>query len=166
MSAGLSLTLQGDTRFELALGNLAQAVEDRGSLLALLGTYLESATIERFDREQAPDGSKWTASIRAREEGGKTLTDSSVLRSSITHNVRGDAVEIGTNLIYAGVHQFGATIRPKNADYLAFFLPGGLVFATEVTIPARPFLGVGREDETELLALTEDFITAEAGWTQ
>lgn len=164
MAAGLSLRLEGDTRAELALGRLAHAVEDRASLLYVLGEYLESATIERFTREEAPDGQAWSESIRAREEGGKTLSDQGLLKGSITHNVRGDTIEVGTNLIYAGVHQFGATIRPKKGQYLKFFLPGGLVFAKEVTIPARPYLGISAEDQTELLALTEDHIAGEAEW--
>lgn len=168
MVAGLSLRLEGDTRAELALGRLAHAVEDRASLLDVLGEYLESATIERFDREEAPDGTAWSKSIRAREEGGKTLSNDGYLKGSITHNVRGDTIEVGTNLIYGGVHQFGATIKAKNADRLAFFLPGGLGFVRplEVEIPARPYLGIGAEDEAELLALTEDHVAGEAEWPQ
>lgn len=166
MAAGLSLTLEGDTRAELALGRLAHAVEDRGSLLDVLGQYLESATIERFDREEGPDGQAWDKSIRAREEGGKTLNDDGYLKGSITHNVRGDTIEVGTNLIYGGVHQFGATIKAKNADRLAFFLPGGLGFVRplEVEIPARPYLGIGAEDEEALIAEAQDEIARQAEW--
>lgn len=164
MAAGLTLTLEGDTRAELALGRLAHAVEDRASLLDVLGQTLETATTDRFDREEAPDGTAWDKSIRAREEAGKTLNDQGFLKGLITHNVRGDTVEVGTNLIYGGVHQFGATIRPKNGQALKFFLPGGLTFAKEVTIPARPYLGISAEDEIELLAQTEKHIAGETEW--
>lgn len=166
MAAALILTTQGAREVERQLAFVSGQVSDIGQLLANFGTYLESATIERFDTETAPDGSKWTQSIRAREEGGKTLTDSSQLRSSITHNVLPGGVEVGTNKIYAGVHNDGAVIRAKAGGKLKFALPGGLGFAQvdQVTIPQREFLGIGDEDETELLALADDYLDfAQAG---
>lgn len=165
MGAALALAVRGEAAIEARLGALIGAHADLSELTGAFGLYLESATIERFDNETAPDGSKWTPSARAKEEGGKTLTDTSQLRSSITHNADGDSVEVGTNKIYAGVHQYGATIRAKNAPYLAFRLPGDLGFrkVAQVTIPARRFLGISAEDETELFALADDFERDVAG---
>jgi len=45
-----------------------------------------------------------------------------------------------------GVHQFGATIVPKDAKALCFMLGSRVVFAEKVTIPARPYLGFGPAD--------------------
>ena len=165
MVARFELDIRGDAQAARALDQLAEAMGDLSPLAEIYGTYLESATIGRFDDETAPDGSAWSKSIRAREEGGKTLSDSGQLRSSITHNAFSDRVEVGSNKIYAGVHQDGATIRPKSADKLAFALPGGLGFVQvdEVTIPARPFLGLSQDDEVELAALTEDYAVAAFG---
>jgi phage gpG-like protein len=53
-------------------------------------------------------------------------------------------VAVGTNVIYAPVHEFGATITAKNAPYLRFQYPrrsGQWHSVRSVTIPARPFLG-------------------------
>ena len=47
---------------------------------------------------------------------------------------------VGTNVRYAAVHQFGATILPKNANHLAVPVGGGLHFLKMATIPSRPFL--------------------------
>jgi hypothetical protein len=52
---------------------------------------------------------------------------------------------------YAPPHEFGATIRPRNGPYLIFPMgvPGGgyrIVRATQVVIPARPFLLPSLED--------------------
>lgn len=49
---------------------------------------------------------------------------------------------IGSRVIYAAVHEFGATIRAKRAKYLKFFIPGvGWRQKKQVVIPARrPFL--------------------------
>ncbi|HYW76729.1 MAG TPA: phage virion morphogenesis protein [Gammaproteobacteria bacterium] len=47
---------------------------------------------------------------------------------------------VGTNLIYAPVHEFGATIRAKRAKYLRFKVGGQWVMKEQVTIPARPYM--------------------------
>ncbi len=49
--------------------------------------------------------------------------------------------EVGSNLVYAAIHEFGGIIRPRNVSgRLVFEIDGELVFAREVTIPARPYL--------------------------
>lgn len=57
---------------------------------------------------------------------GHLKGDSKRLRDSIHWQVDEAASEaaVGTNVIYAPVHEFGATIHAKNAPYLAFQLPG------------------------------------------
>lgn len=159
--AGVSISarVQGSAAIDARLAALAAANGDLSDLMDGIGLYLESSTIERFDTETAPDGSKWTPSRRAREQGGKTLTDSARLKSSIAHRSSATEAEVGTNLIYARIHQMGGTIRPKNGDYLTSALPGGLGFrrVSEVIMPARPFLGISAEDEEEILALAEDY---------
>lgn len=82
---------------------------------------------------------------------GKTLVKSGQLRNSISMQVLGGVLLVGAKPIYAGVHQFGATIKTKTAPYLKFKLPGGPWISTkQVTIPARPFLGVSTEDALEV----------------
>lgn len=159
--AGVSISarVQGSAAIDARLAALAAANGDLSELMDGIGLYLESSTIERFDTETAPDGSKWTPSRRAREQGGKTLTDRGQLKSSIAHRSSATEAEVGTNLIYARIHQMGGTIRPKNGEYLTVALPGGLGFrrVSEVIMPARPFLGLSDEDEEEILALAEDY---------
>lgn len=55
------------------------------------------------------------------------------------------AVRIGTNLVYAAIHEFGGIITPKNGEFLVFEVEGfggwtDKVFARQVEIPARPYL--------------------------
>lgn len=165
MSASFSLTTTGALDIQRRLGGLVLAFGDLTPLMEGFGSTLESGTLDRFDSESAPDGSAWKPSLRARTEGGKTLTDSAQLRGSITSQAGSDHVEVGTNKIYAGVHQFGATIRAKSSAGLRFQLPGGLGFrrVMEVEIPARPFLGLSSDDEAELLAQAEDYAAAAIG---
>ncbi len=161
-----------DLRFNLreieVLADRFDEAEARGrdltELMDRIGMAMETSTQERFETETAPDGGKWQPSIRARVQGGKTLTLSGRLANSITHRATGDSVEIGTNLIYANTHQEGATIRAKSGR-LAFNLPGGLGLRRpeQVVIPARPFVGLGGDDEETIVELAEDFFAEPLG---
>jgi len=48
--------------------------------------------------------------------------------------------QIGTNLIYAAIHEFGGEIRPVNARALVFEIDGKTVVTQLVRMPARPYL--------------------------
>lgn len=163
--ASFRVDTRGGHEIEARLGSLIAAFGDMTPLTEGWGQTLEDSVLYRFETETAPDGSKWEPSIRARMEGGKTLTKSGQLRDSRTHVAGRDYVEVGTNKIYAGVHQYGATIRAKAAPFLVFQLPGGLGLrkVKEVTIPARPFLGLSADDEEELLAQADDYAAVAMG---
>lgn len=135
------------------------ALSDTAPLMREVAAAMEAWTIGRFEREEAPDGTPWPPSRRALEQGGQTLTDHGLLRQSISRVFTARTAEAGTNLIYAGVHQGGATIRPVSAKALIFQVGGRTVSAQEVTIPARPFLGIGDDDERELGAIVGDFLS-------
>lgn len=124
-----------------------------------IGQYGESSTRSRFKNQAGPDSKRWVPSIRAREAGGQTLIMKARLLRSITHNANNSGTAWGTNVIYAGTHQFGAVIKAKSAGALRFKMPGGnFVTVKQVTIPARPFLGVNADDGREMLALANDAI--------
>lgn len=145
-----------------ALDRLARRMRDLTPVMDAIGSVLEEGVERRFDAQIAPDGTPWPPSIRARLVHGQTLTDTARLRRSITHEASRDRVEVGTNVVYAAPHQFGATIRPKKAKALVFQIPGvGWVTAQEVTIPARPFLGVDQADAAEIVGTIEDFLEGE-----
>ncbi len=61
-------------------------------------------------------------------------------------------VAVGSNLKYAPVHEFGATIRAKNAPFLVFkTLDGAWHKIKKVVIPARPFLQPAVQDSREVI---------------
>lgn len=71
------------------------------------------------------------------------LIDEGRLRASIEAKAITDLeVVIGTNVIYAAIHEFGGVITPKTAKYLRFYWEkiGQWVVTKSVTIPARPYL--------------------------
>ncbi|WP_377066988.1 phage virion morphogenesis protein [Roseovarius ramblicola] len=136
---------------DAALGDAIRRATDMTPLMRRIGNVLETSVSERFEQSKGPDGGPWPVSIRAREEGGQTLIDSARLRDSIVTEVEPRAVEIGSSLDYAATHQFGATIKPRDAKALAFRLPGGqFVTVGQVEIPARPFLGFDARDEADI----------------
>jgi len=51
-----------------------------------------------------------------------------------------DTVTVGSDLIYAPVHEYGARITAKSATNLRFIVDGRLVFTKSVNIPARPYV--------------------------
>ena len=163
MGASITVRTVGQDRLERELGGLARAFGDLEPLMDAIGLTLESNTLQRFDDEEAPDGSDWLPSLRAKETGGKTLTDTARLKGSITYRHSASDVEVGTNVKYAGVHQGGATIRPKGDGKLTFRIPGlGFRSTSEVVIPARPFLGISATDEVDVLDAVETYAAGAA----
>lgn len=160
MADGVELKIEAKSLPSVARGveELARRAEDPAPLMDEIGSLLTTSTIDRFERERAPDGQPWLPSIRAREEGGQTLTESARLRTSITHRVGNRSVEIGTNVVYAAVHQLGATIRAKHAKALRFKVGGRFATVKQVTIPARPFLGVSAGDERAIGEAVADYL--------
>lgn len=144
-----------------ALAAYAASGRSHAPLLRAIGVGLVETTQARFETATAPDGGPWTAlnpAYAATKKGLGILRESAMrggLQASITYAVAGDSVAIGSGKIYAGVHQFGATIRPKRGAFLRFRLGAGYATVRSVTIPARPYLGIGRADEEAVLDATE-----------
>lgn len=161
--SGVSITID-TVNLRASLDKLHGRMGHLQPLFEGIGQAVVSETVERFRREEAPDGSKWKKSQRAERENGLTLVGRGAhLRSSINPHARPDGVAVGTNMIYAAIHQFGGRTRPheirphKPSGALKF----GKVFAKRVNhpgslMPARPFLGVG---EHERAAIESEILT-------
>lgn len=132
---------------------LARRAGDTRPLMRNIASYLEFSIARRFETESGPDGVPWKPTIR----GGQILTDTARLRSSITSRATATVAEAGTNVIYAAVHQLGAVIKPRRARKLRFFISGAPVFADQVTIPARPFLGIDGDDDRAIGDIVRDY---------
>ena len=142
------------------LSGLVAALNDPSPLLAELGAYGLRSTRARFKTQTAPDGTAWAAlqpwyQKEKLRNKNLILTLNGYLRGQMTWQLVGDrTVEIGSNLPYAAVHQFGATIKPRAAKVLMF---RGHV-AKSVTIPARPYLGLSDEDRSEIVGRTLEWL--------
>lgn len=129
------------------LGNVAQvfqqlALDDRHALLDDIGQTVVGQTRWRFENEEAPDGTKWIPSQRALATGGTTLQLSGLLRDTVVYELLDSAVLIGSNRVYAAIHQWGGIAT----DYVA--------------LDARTYLGFNDDNLAEIGNLALDYYGA------
>lgn len=121
-----------------ALGTLrllAAKGKNLSPMLDELGRDEEARVLMRFEHGEAPDGTTWQALKQPRPRGGdKPLQDTGVLMGSITAQVHGNTLQVGTATDYAHYHQFGTQ-----------------------HIPARPFLGVSDDLLASIKELTHAY---------
>jgi phage virion morphogenesis protein len=162
--ASFTATFQ-DSEIRAGLARMRRTGRDPVPMLRAIGTRLVSNTQDRFDAAEAPDGTPWPAlrpAYAAMKRGPGILRESGMrggLQGSIAFDTTAGELAIGSNKIYAAVHQFGATIQAKTARALRFRLGNGLVAVRSVKIPARPYLGLSRRDEEDTLDVVEFFLT-------
>lgn len=139
--------LKADISQVLARLNKLKGTAGYMSALGAFGSIILNRIRLGFRLGRAPRGQAW---LPPKLRQGAPLRDTGRLARSITMQKGANVVSIGTNLRQARVHQFGATIKPKNATVLRFPGPGGFIFARQVTIPARPFMPLTSAGDADL----------------
>lgn len=179
-----------------------------GPLIKAIRLDLIGETKKNFFEGHGPDGETWAPLKWARSNSkgaDKPLRNRGILAAAVTSafskgNVSEETPDSflwGTNLEYAGTHQYGATITPKRGKFLAipatreaeqkgsprawgdgelkfrFGKKGGVAidlagtvqfyFSRQVTIPARPFLGINEAMTERWQEMTADYV---ADWAQ
>lgn len=146
----------GDAR----LADLVALGEDLTPLMDAFGVAMVGSTVDRFETETEPDGTPWMPSWRALHGNGgdKTLSLTGRLKSSFDSLADANSVEWGTNVEYAAPLHFGAVIEAKDGGSLAFTgADGALIFAKNVVLPARPFIGFTDADRALLGEIAATF---------
>ena len=159
--SGVRIRLEGADAVLAQLKAIQARVDDTAGMFRHIGAAVAASTQERFNTGTGPDGVAWAPSARAKREAGQTLVKTARLKGSIFQQSSASGVSVGTNVIYAAIHQFGGTILPKAGAYLSFRVGGRFVRVRQVTMPARPFLGLDADDEVEILATARDWIIPE-----
>lgn len=121
-----------------ALRDLAERVTDRRQLMADIAGVLLSGAEQNFEEEGRP---RWPALAestlaqrqKSRYDGG-ILQRTGALADSVQAESDNDTAIVGSGLRYARIHQLGGKAA---------------------TIPARPYLGIDRAEEEEILDLIE-----------
>ena len=168
----ITLTLQTDETTRV-LATIEGHLQDLGPPLEATKQLLLTSVRDNFAAGGRP--TPWVPLRRARRRGSLgsaiPLNDTGTLRASITGEVSGNTVTIGTNLAYAAIHNFGGTVSipeivAKPGHALRWIGDDGQpVFARRVrahvvVIPQREFLMVQEEDIVNIVAVFEKYITS------
>lgn len=166
-----------DAEVRAALRRVIDRGRDLRPVLLSIGETLSESTKERFRTGTAPDGTPWAPNSEVtelrnlrrskgslRKDGGLTakgaqrlaakrplIGESKSLSTLIGYQVDGDSVLIGSPMIYAGTHQFGARKGQFGRNRRGGPIPWG-------DIPARPFLGVSDADRDEVVQLLIEYV--------
>jgi phage virion morphogenesis protein len=177
-----------DDELTPVISAIGMQVAHPGELTSAFAAHLLTSTQRRFEREFGPDGQKWAPlakrttmqKIRGRRRGSANiLRVSTRLYSSLIAQSDVLSAEVGTNVEYAGPHQFGGEIqhfaRSQRASFKKIrkrysFVQRGTKGSIErnitigehsVRIPARPYLGFSAADRAELMAIGRDWLEQE-----
>lgn len=148
---------------------LARRLTDKTELMQDIGELMVESTRQNFVEGTSPDGIPWApkaqSTLDAYAARGETVSTrpligpSKTLSTTIFAQPTPTSVTWGSNMIQAAVMQFGAAAgefgarigKDKNGRDFMVSIPWG-------DIPARPFIGVGPQDEEAIVATTEEFL--------
>jgi phage gpG-like protein len=149
-SAGFSIRIVRDD-FTPAGQKLKGGLSKLRPVLEAVGLEVVSITQRAF-RDESLRAAPWPAK---RDGSPATLIESGALRQSIrVVEIGSTTVTVGSDRIYAAIHQLGGTIVPKPGKRALVFTAGGRkFFASKVSIPPRPYFPITESgDVTELAA--------------
>ena len=139
-----------DAAISAALSNLFAQLGDLTPVMESIGEILKTSTVKRFDQGISPAGDKWAANspvTLARKKDPRPLFGpSGDLHQFPAPRVGADFAEITSNKQYSAMMQFGGTKA-------AFPHLWG-------DIPARPFLGLSTQDESDILDTISEALAA------
>jgi phage gpG-like protein len=173
MAGEFNITVN-DKALQISLKNFSARIQPP-PLLKIAGEVMRGS-IERTFREQGSPAGSWAplaASTLKRGKGGagrKILIQSGRLKNSMTYQVNGDTLTIGTNLAYAQIQQEGGfagrhepSSRRKLGQHIdQHFGVHGPMRWRRPFIPARPYLVFRPEDPQRMTDAMQRYIDAVA----
>ncbi len=145
-----------DAEVRNALNALRGKMKDLRRPLREIGRVMQMSTEKRFVDSKDPDGNRWipnpgwVAAIwghdKKRSPGDKKpLIWHGHLSGTIHYQVSAFALLVGTNMEYGADMQFGVFKYWKRIN-------------RDINIPARPFLGVSKQDRVDILEILFDHL--------
>jgi len=107
----MKLEVTGLDKLGHNLSGMMARAKNKERLFKEAGEYMVKTEIPLVFRQQGPG---WTPPTT----GGKALAKTGRLRDSFDYKATSNDLTVGTNVIYAGVHQDGKIIKPVNKDWL------------------------------------------------
>jgi phage gpG-like protein len=105
----MTITIDVDERALNLLFDKVRGVVEERSLLDSIGHALREEASLSFTDSRDPYGKPWKPLKRRK---GQPLLDTGLLRNSLAYRVNGLVLELGTNVDYAGPHQYGTKHIP------------------------------------------------------
>ena len=127
--AYIEIKISNENEVIAQIERLIDGVTNRAPLMRNISGTMYSAVMQNFDAGGRP------AWLGLKYRVGKPLTDTGRLRGSISEYSDNDSAVVGTNSIYAAIHNFGGKAGRGHA----------------VTIPARPFMVLTPQDEEDII---------------
>jgi phage virion morphogenesis protein len=141
----------------------AEQLKDFTPVMARIAAMLEGYVQENFQQEGRPKWKPLNPVYAAQRGNGRILQDTGQLSGSVQPGYGQNYARVSTNKIYARIHHFGGIIKPKQGKALSFSMAGIKYVRRSVTIPARPFMTITREDKEEVTAEIKDYVARRLG---
>lgn len=173
-----------DRELRAGLTELLARGRDLGAAFKSIGEMMLRSTDNRFRDQVDPEGAPWLPidpawrdQKRRRGHIQKILQMRGRLRGSITYKDSNDRIAVGTNVVYAAIHQLGGEIdQAARTQVLAFRGPANkpgrfisrekagksrkavtiriaTIKARTITMPARPYLGLSGQDRERVVKI-------------
>lgn len=146
--AKIQIISEGGQAVSDVLTQLVNNLDDLAPALGNVGEHLMLTHRDHFDEQRSPDGEPWQPlspeyAKRKKKNKDKILRLNDILRDTLAYNIGNQSLEFGSNKEYAAIQHFGgsADMSPRLA-----------------AIPARPFLGLSKEDENEVIEILREFL--------
>jgi phage virion morphogenesis protein len=142
-----------------ALSSLQDRAENMTELMSDLAGILEDASERAFQKERDPTtGAPWaelseTTKQRRDDPLAKILQDSGSLVGSLDSEHDSKSAIVGFSEKYAAIQHFGATKGEFGTTSRGSAIPWG-------DIPARPILGLGDQDISEIDSVVQRYISS------
>ena len=139
-----SLRIRGADQLQRDLQRLGALKLER--LRKDVAEHVTTNTKLRFRDQKDPDGRPWdplkpSTRARRKQRSPKILLLTARLRNSITWNIEGTVIHVGTNVKYARVHNEGSARGAR------------------IPIPKRKFLGICQDDREYIRTRFEDLLS-------
>jgi phage virion morphogenesis protein len=141
--AGAFIDVEIDDKEVLRLlDDLTKRFSNLTPVMKEIGEIVTESVQRNFEEHRSPEGVPWEPLAEStkfeKEKKGKNADDililTRILMGSIHPEAYADHVDVGTDVVYAAIHQFGGETGRGN----------------KTIIPERPFLGVREEDWPEI----------------
>lgn len=134
----IKIEIENAENISRLLGKVAEKTQNRQDLMADLAETMRLAVDKNFEMEGRPD---WQGLAHPNKSGKILQGKSRDLRSKIISKSDNSEAIVGSNKVYAAIHQFG----------------GKAGRGRKVEIPARPFLALTPQDEADILEDIQDY---------